>query len=63
MKSQDLGYSLNHSDFQSIFGTQKYMKINDLAAILKRYELESFDLKNEIIKTCFENRKFKFDKF
>lgn len=45
LKEQESGYMLNHSDFQSIFGTQKSMKIADLCQVLKNLNLNSFDLK------------------
>lgn len=54
MKGQEGGYALGYSDFQSIFGTQKTMKVSDLAALLKKNDLNSFDIKNEISNLFFE---------
>lgn len=53
MKGQDGGYALGFSDFQSIFGTQKTMKVNDLAVLLKKNDLNSFDIKNEMSSLFF----------
>lgn len=62
LKNQEQGYTLNYSDFQTLFGTQKYLKISDLANILKKFDLHNFDLKAETMSLCFENKKLKIDK-
>lgn len=39
------------------------MKISDLTNILKDLSLDSFDLKSELKNLCFEDKKFKFQKY
>lgn len=63
MKQQESGYQLNRADFNSIFGTQKTMKLSDLSNILKQYSLDSFDLKTQLKQLCFQDKKFKYLKY
>lgn len=62
LKNQIYGYQLNFSDFQNIFGTQKFIKISEMSAILKSLDLQSFNLKQEVMQMCFENKKWKYSK-
>lgn len=44
---------MNRATFNSIFGSKKEIRISDLGAILKRYELDSFDFESEAKKHLF----------
>lgn len=62
IRNEEGGQTFSFSDFQSIFGPQKYIKVSQLANMLKKFNLQSFDLKAEMSHHFFENKKLSMQK-
>lgn len=61
LHGQEGGHILNQSDFNHIFGCKKEIKIAEIVTLLKKNDLESFDLVAETKKYFYKDNQFNLD--